>query len=112
MKISEPQLHKIYYTKQFYKLFLITSDVPLVLNTINIYAVKDEYCQERVDFDVFTDGNGDRFIRPNYPSEQCEHFLITGERLAMCKLVEVKAEECVDHFKHDGSYTFTIEVEE
>ena len=112
MKISEPQLYKVYYTQQFQKFYLIDPDVPLVLNSINVYAVKDEWVQEKVDFDIFTDKNGDRYIRPNYPSEECSHFLLTGERLARCKVIEIKADECVSYFEHDGSFTFTIEAEE
>lgn len=110
MKISEPQLYKVYYTKKFDALFPINNDLQLILNdNFIIYALIDDSIYKAVDFDIYRDGEGKYFIHPNFPPEQCDEFLLCGERLTMCKTVELKAEDYISKIESDGSYTFVVE---
>lgn len=110
MKISESQLYKVYYTKKFDTVFPINNDISLILNeNLKVYAFVDEYIQKEVDFDVYKDGVGNHFIHPNFPPEECDFFMIVGERLAMCKTVELKAKDYISKIESDGSYTFVVE---
>lgn len=113
MKISEPQLHKIYYSAKFETLYTLIDDIPLVLNdNLKVYTIKDDEIQNNVDFKIFTDDKGIRYISPMFNVLYCDGFLLVGERLGMCKTVEIKADEYITKTERDGNFTFTIEAKE
>lgn len=109
MKISELQLNRIYFQVTFDTLYELKDDVPIILNSLQIYTIVRDWINEKVDFDIFTDKNGKRYINPRYNPSHCDRFLLTGERLAMCKKIEIKADDYIDVIKNNGNFTFTLE---
>lgn len=109
MKISESSLQKVYFTTKFRDIYKLEAECPIILNSLSVYAVKDKQCEQKVEFDVRLYSNGDKFIRPDYAAKDCDYFLLTGERLALCKMVEIKAEDYVNMTSFDDCFTFIIE---
>lgn len=112
MKISEPQLTRIYFKEKFHTLYELKEDIPVILNSLIVYTVKDDWIDSKVDFKIFTNPkDGKRYISPLYNPAHCDCFVLTGERLAMCKTFEIKAEEYVDVTKFNGDFCFTFEAD-
>lgn len=119
MKISELQLKRICFQEKFYTLYELKEDVPIVLNDLYVYAIKNDEVYATVDFDIFTNTKGTRYISPRYNPSHCDYFLLTGERLAMCKTIEIKANDyidvakfngnLIDVTKYNGNFTFVLE---
>ena len=109
MKISECKLHRISFQTKFNTLYELKEDVPIILNSLHIYSINDDWVSSEVDFDIFTHKDGKRYISPRYNSVNCDGFLLIGERLAMCKTVEIKAEDYIDVTRFNGNFIFVFE---
>jgi hypothetical protein len=109
MQISESQLSRIFFQEKFYTLYELKKDIPIILNSLHIYAIKNDEVYTEVDFDIFTDTKGIRYVSPRYNPAHCDHFVLTGERLAMCKTIKIKTSDYVDVTNLNGDFTFTVE---
>jgi hypothetical protein len=109
MKISDSKLTRVYFNEKFYTLYELKEDVPIVLNSLCIYAIKDDVYISKVDFDIFTDKDAKKYISPRYNPSHCDYFLLTGERLAMCRTLEISADEYVDRHCYNENFTFVLE---
>ena len=108
MKISDSKLNRICFFEKFRGVYELKEDIPIVLNNSYVYAIKDDCYYSQVDFDI-SNINGKRYICPQYHHSNCDYFLLAGERLAMCKTVEIKAEDYIDVTKFNGDFTFVLE---
>ena len=112
MKISEPQLYKIYYTKKFNKYYPIENDCELILNRMHVYAMKNNECEKQVDFNVRIDKTGDKFIEPNVCFDEYDGFLLTCDRLVMARKMEVEPSDIINKIEHnDGGYSFVFNAD-
>lgn len=109
MNISDLKLSRIFFQEKFHTLYELTDDKLLVVNNLYVYVVKDGWCQSRVDFDIFTGSEGKRYISPRYNPLDCDFFLLLGERLAMCRTLEIKADEYISQYCRDRNFTFAFE---
>lgn len=109
MKIKEKELLKIPYVSKFKYQYELKEDINLILNSIKIYSLKNNETidNEILDFKIYYDEIGRKFIVPIsfYP---CDYFYLQAERIALCKKIEINANEYVDAIKHGGNYTITI----
>lgn len=98
---NKERLQIIYYSNVFYIRFLIKNDVNLILDSVNIYATKHNFENNRgkettwkeVDFKITTLKNGDRYIEPCCPVRKYDYFLITANRVVKAKKMILKCEE-------------------
>lgn len=113
MKITEG-MQEVPFSRTFSNLYEIRDEDNFILNSIKIYALMGGVVlnERDIDFSVETmkimnTGRVAKFIRPscfkNYDS-----FLMCGNRIVNCKKVEIKADEYIDKFEHNGNFTFTI----
>lgn len=87
MKISELQLNRIYFQVTFDTLYELKDDVPIILNSLQIYTIGRDWINEKVDFDIFTDKNGKRYINPRYNPSHDDY--IYHEFNGECKNLEI-----------------------
>ena len=106
MKIKERQLYKVKYCKTFNTVCDI-KDIPLVLDTMEVYALNEEYIDRKVAFDIVVNSE-EKYILPRCNLEKYDSFLLTGERVVMCKTIEIKASEYIKHINNDGNITITV----
>ena len=110
MKIGDLQLNRIYFQETFYTLCELKEDRPIILNSLHVYTVKDDWIDSEVDFKIFTHTDGTRYISPLYNPAHCDCFLLYGERLAMCKTIEIKAKDYIDVTNFNGDFSFVLEA--
>lgn len=106
MKIKESKLYKVHYCKTFNTVCDI-KDIPLVLDTIEVYALNEEYIDKKVAFDIVVNSE-EKYIIPRCNLEKYNSFLLTGYRVAIYKTIEMKASEYIKHTKDNGNITITV----
>lgn len=109
MKISDKQLCRVHFVKKFNTLYQLEENTQLILNTLCVYAMKyNDY--QKVDFEIYTEEDNKKYIVPRYNAARCDYFMLGGERLAMCKIVEIKSDDYINIKNNKGDFTFTLEL--
>lgn len=111
MKISDAKLTRVPFIKTFGTLYELNKDTYIILNSIHIYTIKDDWIHSEVDFKIFTAPDNKRYISPLYSPFHCDKFVLCGERLVMCKTIEIKAQDYIDVINLNGDFTFTFTAE-
>ena len=103
-------LEIVQYTKVFNTItYELENNIKLLLNSIHIYALRDNEIVREIDFTISIHSNGNKCIRPICDLATCDSFLLAAKRVVECKKIEIKADEYWHVMKKDGSYTFYME---
>lgn len=105
MNKQENVLTEVYYQERFEDVLILDNDKNIVLNTMEVYTLKENSVDKRVNFDIHVSGNK-MIIQP---LEHSDAYVLHCQRIMNATIIKINANDYFEKKEHDGNFTFYME---
>lgn len=102
MEKTENVLTKVHNQEVFEDIYVLDSDIDIILNSITIYSLKENMVDKKLNYDIQINGNK-QIIRP---LEYAQKYAIFFERLVSATIIKIDAKDYFSKVEKNGSFTF------
>ena len=107
MEIKENQLFTIPYFETFDHIYNIKKNSSLILDDIEVYALKEEHIDRKVAFDIIVNPE-EKYIIPRCKPEKYTSYLLKAKKIVNGTMVEIKSKDYIDVVNNNGDYCFVL----